>query len=318
MITAAVLASVLVQDCPKELRAIAGSTKSLHQGLMQGIPTQSVQNALKLPDVFRGPVATIHESANLRIFGFRRPDGRGLESLRIYGFQDFPTLLATIYLDQNRPAGRNAVHFMFSAELIYPLLVNEAPQLLKVLQSFGFLEFSIKDHLKLSLEADQFVTEELATAQKYGVHIPSWASIRWEILTQEFLNEERLYQRPLNAETTHVLFAGYLHSDTYPAALIEDLHIGKNQGLKIFLHPTQASQKDAFYPSIQERMQIEGQFKVEWLGLKNPVVIRLDQINSSDRTYYLIFEGSDNLPENIAYTVINPRTGMQSPIKISR
>jgi len=315
--------------CAGPLKAVVASA-GIAQSL--GIRTAELKAVLPIPTEYHGDVALLLKAPNLLVFGTTRFERTRFETIEIWGFEKRPLPVMSIFLDA-KPSTKPRMFFPVDSELAFLALQN-APELLKFVQSKGYFNFTPEQAGLALAKADKLLDQIVKDSQTSGVEAVTWEGVRWNLLRREherFLTYRGLEEvnggnlplglsqrareaatpNPPNREPSSTKFGSFLNADGYAVAMIEDVFAGKDQGRVISLHPKFRNTHRPFANPI-ERIQIEGRFQIRWLGLTDPLVFELDSPSEFRKTY-LIFERSEDVPENLILHRVDAESGDRIP-----
>jgi len=328
----------LIADCAEEFKNLGGSeptkaivrAKNIHPDRL-GVPSSQLAAALGLPSEFNGEVAILSKKKNLRIFGITNFDENGFEFISIWGFDQFPLPLATIYIDEKPGSTTPAIKLYFGPEPLYTALQAE-PKLLELIQKMGYLNVKPEDHAKTIEMGMQVLDDTMKEASEHEVEAPQWSRVLKEIYQKEIerkshlkalqhLPQRNLPQRftkeqaeaatpyPPNRESQVAVFGGWLPGDHSAEAIIEDIHLGKFQGRKIYLHPKFRKLNHSVWLGLDERIALEGRFEMSWLKLKEFQMVEFDPAPGKSSSLYMIVKNISDLPSGFNFYRIDPMTG---------
>lgn len=331
MILSILTASFLISDpssnCANQAKALA-TLAGTHQSL--GIPSTELSRVFKIPQSYDGDVAVVYSNRDTRAFGISRFERNGFSFIQVWGFERRPLPLMNIYVDL-KPFNPPAIEFLITQEIAY-LALQKAPDILSFIQSKGFLNYTRDEGGRALAEGEKELERIIAESDDSGNRPFTWTQIRLQLIRQEFernkkhratenafahldgasrlpanLSKKALdgaVPNPPNREASKVQFGGWMAGDGDILVLITDIFQGKDQGRSISLHPRFRTLWEPF-ANPAERIQIEKDFKLEWLGLKDPVIVELTSSSDYRRTYAVV-ERMDKIPANLGAVRVSP------------
>lgn len=328
----------VISSCPDNAKDLAAKAGSIQKATpippdKSGLRIHELMPVFDLPQTMDGDVAHLHSQKDLHVFGivsFEKPE---IEFVQIWGFDEFPMPIATIYMDGHRPTNREIFHFPLGQNVAYAAIRHDE-RLLAFMKSKGFFNFTPEQEAAAIAEAKRTVHETFFEAESKGIAPRTWRQVRRDVLKQEHSRRfqwrgyeelpgegklpeklsktarEATIPNPPNREESRTTFSGWLPQDGYAAAALQYVLLGKEQGLFVYLNPSLAKPFHRSFASIPERIGIEGRFRIDWLKLTEPVVIEIDG-EVDHRQMYLVFDGRNHLPRGIPFYEIDPATGFR-------
>ena len=290
------------------------------------------------PTSIDGDIARLFKGQDLRIFGISDFEQTRIERLEIFGFDRAPVLLATVFLE-SKPFNRDAIHLWLDQEYLYVALKRGHPQLLQWMIDRKIL----KQESTQKITEHEFLIEELIDEaqkmiQERGLPIPHWNQIYLRLVTG-YEQERRKGWRdhfalpkkappahlsakakqfavpnPPSREVSSYIFDGWLAWDHSAVAILTYAPYTRFPGLRVALHPKLKTLYHPAFPRLDERIQFEKRFELEWLKRQNLIFVELASPSSVDvfseyGSQILVFESEQDIPESVDFYRINPETG---------
>lgn len=296
-----------------------------------GVPLREFEGVFRIPSRVDGLLATILEAPDLRVFGIPDAELKRIEKLQIWAFDESPLPVAEISIAPSASYGRIMTYTGGEDLLRYAVRHYQPLELFLIKQ--GWLSAVSEAGKQASYRAAKKRLE--AHQEKWkDQEILDWKgifSLLYNLERQRHSIRERL---ELGAESATdaktVEFGGYLPPHHQALVIYEEIWRGDGIGYRIFLNhrfedgaatdqnwtPKDGAftralfVPDAAFPTIEERISLEGRFLLSWIEKDLDRLKFVTDPTGSRRKQVLVFEFDFDIPKQIPWVEIDPVTSL--------
>ncbi|MBN8554007.1 MAG: hypothetical protein J0L93_01025 [Deltaproteobacteria bacterium] len=334
IIAISTLSLLLTLDCADDVRKVSGTTEArIVKNESAGVPLAELKEVFNMPASYDGEIAVLMQAEGLRVYGITNQERTGFEFIQIWGFERYPMLLSTIFVETKPTTLISPIVITQGAAMLYANIYRQ-PKLLKFFADRGLVDVDSAQHLKQLAQADTFVNFEMGKAAENETEIKPWDQIQatlhkaeldrkshWRELSEvadgtlpknlSAKARQATIPTPPFREDISAKFAGWLSlRDGAAVAMLQYVLRGKVQGLEVYLNPLTKKTYHSSFPTIARRIGLEKSFSLKWLKLETPVVVELDWLDDF-KNIYLVFESKADVPRGIPFYYIDLKTGQR-------